>query len=289
MRSPDRQWNRLSLDTFEPVVDVAQGHANELVAITHGGKAFRRKSEESDFELLDTGVGTQLREVDTFGDHWLATSVHERRYTRHQGTFSEPAVDYYAELHLGSSLDAGNWKQIVRFRVDTRALSTLVSGHHAIVSESGGETWRVNLRSGQVEDMRRDVGLIRKFQGKLVGFDLSDMEIVTSNDDGATWREASELAPHGRPVLSEDGSLWIAGVRSDKTKEEHLQNKRPFEGLLRLAPGASKWEAYDEVPEDCSGFLDLVLTDAGLLLLCEYKAYLRDQSGKWLPEKMRKL
>lgn len=312
-RTIDGDWQRISLETFEPILSVFAGPRGEAVAVTQGGRVFRRHSAEDEFGEIFLSVEGRVRSVArrANGD-WVAAVIKPRKFERAQGTYVEDVIEYDVELHSGAGVETTDWNRIGVLPFRKSAIRVFFQDDRVIVSSSGDGVYLVNLESGNSRRLRKSIFYLRGYgDGRMVALSKASgiswgnlliggvygiasgptpPDLLFSDDKGKTWQELPSMHAKGMPELLNDDTVLVAGVRTSRTREEQQFGKNPYEGFVSNRLGERHWGIVGKVPDECSGWLELKRFEDGLLVLCELNAFFkRDGRNEWKQEDMRSL
>lgn len=303
-RSPDGEWRNLALDTFETVASTFAGMNGELVAVTRGGRAFRRLDADDAFVEMPLDFGdSRLNSLARLpnGD-WIASVIitRERREGTGYRNSREGYVvqEYELEVLRVSDFDAPAWQSILRIPVEKSYAAIVLLDSLGVVTNAADETTLVDFATGEVFKSGPAFSHVRKFHnGLMLGVSVhkagiwasSGPEPYYSTDNGRSWNAMPSVMAKGMPGVLPDGGIvmpgWVRGENSNRRAE-----REPFEGFLGATLNAKKWKKLEKPPEGCSGWVEFEQTADALLALCEYATFRRTgPDTEWIKEDMRHL
>lgn len=303
-RSARGEWRSLALDTFETVSSAFAGANGELVAVTRGGRAFRRLSAHDAFvEMpLDFGDARLSSLARLPGGEWVASVIitHEiRKGTGYRNSREGYAVkEYELEVLKVPDLEAPVWQSILRIPVEKAYAAMVVLDSLGVLTHVTDETTLIDFSTGEVFESGPGFSHVRKYHnGLMLGVSVHEAGVWASSwpepyystDDGRSWNTMPSVMAKGMPGVLPDGGIvmpgWLRGENSSSRAE-----RQPFEGFLGATLNARKWQKLEKPPEGCSGWIEFKQTPDALLALCEYAAFRRTgPDTEWIKEDMRHL
>lgn len=303
-RLPDGEWRRIALDTFEAVPYVFAAANGEAVAVTQGGRVFRRQSADAGFVEIPVEFDGRLRNLIRTGDgEWIAAVVKTRIEERNYGPDGKLVVK--EEVHdlallKSANIETPSWEHIVQVPVAARHARALFVPGRAIIANPGDVSTLIDLATGSTKRLGSGFAYIRAYDdGRILGYTGTETgffgpggagEIWFSPDNGDTWRQFPGFDAMGMPELLDDGSVLTVGVPRIRTRREALSLEERFQGILTATADSNWWEPVEKLPEECTGWIELKRLESGLLALCEFKVFRRkDGRSEWTLENMRNL
>lgn len=304
-RSPAGEWVRVSLPTFEPVEAVWATETGSVIAVTRSGRIFRRAAGNTGYAEIEVPLEGRVRRVgqDASGTWYVNTQTTrtEKEVIQYGKDRGKEKVIKHHELALWRSerLVSDDWEKVIELPVESGGARMTIVNDKAFLFDSEQPTRAIDLDTGSAIELEKSIVFTRAYSsGKVLGFTefergfwtTTATEIWLDDGTGNGWKQLPDVKPRGMPEMLSDGSILLVGQRESRTREEQARGDSAYEGFLQLTPGATRWKPYGEVPDGCTGWIELRELEDGILALCDYKVFFNpSETNDWLPEDMRDL